>query len=59
MSIFNEYLTGIDRELAIEEATFETEFVKYQTMFEMVQLQSEQMQRDAELIQLYRQNSDQ
>ena len=49
MSIFNEYLTGIDRELAIEESAFDTEFSKLQTMYEMCNLQLAQMHKDAEL----------
>ena len=49
MSIFNEYLTGLDRELAIEESAFDTEFSKLNTMYEMVNLQLTQMQKDAEL----------
>ena len=49
MSIFNEYLTGIDRELAIEESAFNTEFAKLETMYEMCNLQLAQMHRDAEL----------
>ena len=49
MSIFNEYLTGIDRELAIEESAFDVEFSKLQTMYEMVKLQYDQMCKDAEL----------
>ena len=49
MSIFNEYLTGIDRELAIESSAFDTDFAKLQTMYEMCDLQLAQMHRDAEL----------
>lgn len=49
MSIYNEYLTGMEREFAIEEAKIEAEFSKYFTMLEMVELQHEQMLKDAEL----------
>lgn len=49
MSIFNEYLTGYDRELAIEESAFDVEFSRLQTMYEMTNLQLTQMQKDAEL----------
>lgn len=49
MSIFNEYLTGYERELAIEESAFDTEFSKLQTMYEMTNLQLAQMHKDAEL----------
>ena len=49
MSIYNEYLTGIDREIAIEEAAFELEFSKLFTMLEMCDIKLEQMEKDAEL----------
>ena len=49
MSIYNEYLTGEARELAVENARIQNEFDKLYTMFEMTNLQLAQMQRDAEL----------
>jgi hypothetical protein len=49
MSIFNGYLTGEDREIAIENAKLENEYRTLTTLFEMTQLQVEQMHRDAEL----------
>lgn len=49
MSIFNEYLTGYERELAIEASAFDTEMSKLFTMLEMVELQYNQMVKDAEL----------
>lgn len=49
MAIFNEYLTGEDRILAIEDAKLENEYIKLSTLFEMTNLQLDQMQRDAEM----------
>lgn len=49
MSIYKEYLTGEARDIAIQEATLENEFIKLDTMFEMTVLQLDQMYRDAEL----------
>lgn len=49
MSIYNAYLTGEERELAVQEAVINNEYAKYCTLFEMVCLQQEQMERDAEL----------
>lgn len=49
MTIYNEYLTGEERERAIEEASLENEYSKLSTLFEMTTLQGEQMVRDAEL----------
>lgn len=49
MSIYNEYLTGAERELAIEASTFDVEISRLFTMLEMVDLQYDQMVKDAEL----------
>lgn len=49
MNIFNGYLEGDERNLAIESAKLENEYTKLTTLFEMTQLQVEQMHRDAEM----------
>ena len=48
MSIYNDYLTGIEREYEIESFSLENEFNKYNTLFEMTDLQLTQMYNDAE-----------
>ena len=47
--IYNGYLTGFERELAIEDAEIENTFSRFDTMWEMVNLEYEQNIRDAEL----------
>ena len=49
MSIFNEYLTGEEREVALENARLQNEYDKLSTVYEMLNLQVEQMRRDAEM----------
>ena len=47
--IYNGYLTGFERELAIEDAEIDNTFSRFDTMWEMVNLEYEQNIRDAEL----------
>ncbi len=47
--IYNGYLTGYERELAIEDAEIDNTFSRFDTMWEMVNLEYEQNIRDAEL----------
>lgn len=47
--IYNGYLTGFERELAIEDAEIDNTFSRLDTMWEMVNLEYEQNIRDAEL----------
>ena len=49
MAIFNEYLTGEDRVLAVEAARYENEWNKLSTLFEMTSMQLDQMRNDAEM----------
>ena len=46
--IFNDYMVGIERESAIEEAYFNNMFSRLNTMYEMVSMQHKQMISDAE-----------
>ena len=48
-NVYNGYLTGIERDMAIEEAQMENTFSRINTMWEMVNLEYEQNIRDAEL----------
>lgn len=49
MAIFNEYLTGEERALAVEAAKFENDWNKLSTLFEMTNMQLDQMRNDAEM----------
>ena len=48
-NVYNGYLTGIERDMAIEEAQMENAISRLDTMWEMVNLEYEQNIRDAEL----------
>lgn len=48
MDVFNAYLEGAERELAIETAREDVEFSRYMTMLEMVDLHHAQLVREAE-----------
>ena len=48
-NVYNGYLTGIERYLAIEDAKLDNAFSRIDTMWEMVNLEYEQNIRDAEL----------
>ena len=47
--IFNSHLSGYEREMAIQEAEYDTLFAKATMMLEMVDMQLEQNIREAEL----------
>jgi hypothetical protein len=55
LNIYNGYLTGIDRELALEDAEIENMSSRIDTMWKMVNLEYEQNIRDAEL-KVFREN---
>jgi len=54
-NVYNGYLTGIDRELALEDAEIENMSSRIDTMWKMVNLEYEQNIRDAEL-KVFREN---
>ena len=49
MGIYNGYLTGEERDLVIENVTFENTFDRLNTLFEMTEIQLNQMYKDAEV----------